>query len=47
MPKKSKKHPIEMTDEEALKHLFHPEIAKAVRQHLKDQTKPAPKQKEK
>jgi hypothetical protein len=32
--KKSKKHPMEMTDEEALKHLFHPEIVKAVRKHL-------------
>ena len=40
MPKKSKKHPSQMTDEEALKHLFHPEIVKAVRKHLKDQTKP-------
>ena len=28
MPKK-KKHPMEMTDEEALNHIFHPEIAKA------------------
>jgi hypothetical protein len=40
MPKKSKKHPLEMTDEEALKHLFHPKIVKAVRTHLKDQTQP-------
>jgi hypothetical protein len=40
MPKSSKKHPIHMTDEEALKHLFHPEIVKAVRKHLLDQTKP-------
>gem|GEM_PF-6429999 len=40
--KKSKKHPMQMTDEEALKHLFHPEIGKAVRKHLKGQTaKPA------
>ena len=39
MPKKAKKHPMEMTDEEALKHIFHPEIAKAVRKHLKGQTK--------
>jgi len=29
--KKSKKHPMEMTDEEALKHLFHPQIVKAVK----------------
>jgi len=38
MPKK-KKHPMHMTDEEALKHLFHPEIAKAVRKHLKGHNK--------
>jgi len=45
MPKK-KKHPMEMTDEEALKHIFHPEIAKAVRKHLRTQEKkgkPKPK----
>jgi hypothetical protein len=41
--KKSKKHPMEMTDEEALKHLFHPKIVKAVQTHLKGQTSPAPK----
>ena len=38
MPKK-KKHPMHMTDEEALKHLFHPEIVKAIRKHVKGQTK--------
>jgi hypothetical protein len=42
MPKK-KKHAMEMTDEEALKHLFHPEIVKAVKRHVKDQTKPGKK----
>jgi hypothetical protein len=31
MRKKLKKHPLQMTDEEALKHLFHPEIVKAVK----------------
>ena len=36
MPRK-KKHPMEMTDEEALKHLFHPKIAKKVKDHLKEQ----------
>jgi hypothetical protein len=36
MPRK-KKHPMHMTDEEALKHLFHPEIVKAVRKHVKGQ----------
>jgi hypothetical protein len=34
MPKK-KKHAMELTDEEALKRIFHPEIVKAVRKHLK------------
>ncbi len=34
--KKSKKHPMEMTDEEALKHLFHPKIVRAVKKHLKE-----------
>jgi hypothetical protein len=38
MPKK-KKHAMELTDEEVLKRVFHPEIAKAVRKHLKVQTK--------
>jgi len=33
--KKSKKHPHDMTDEEALKHIFHPKIVRAVKQHLK------------
>jgi hypothetical protein len=42
MPKK-KKHPMEMTDEEALKHLFHPKIVKAVQKHTKEQTEEAPK----
>src|SRR5204863_9899930 len=50
MPKK-KKHPMHMTDEEALKHLFHPEIVKAVRKHVKGQSKqeqkPKPKPKPK
>jgi hypothetical protein len=35
--KKLKKHPLEMTDEEALKHLFHPKIVRAVKKHLKEQ----------
>ena len=43
---KLKKHPMKMTDDEALKHIFHPEIVKAVRKHLKDQTpKPAKRKK--
>jgi hypothetical protein len=43
--KKSKKHPMEMTDEEALKHLFHPEIVKAVKRHVKGQTQKPSKRK--
>jgi hypothetical protein len=43
--RKSKKHPMEMTDEEALKHLFHPKIVKAVQTHLKGQTKTVTKKK--
>jgi len=35
--KKLKKHPMEMTDEEALKHLFHPKIVRAVKKHLQEQ----------
>jgi hypothetical protein len=38
MPTK-KKHPMHMTDEEALRHLFHPEIVKAVKKHVKAQSK--------
>jgi hypothetical protein len=34
MPKKVKKHPKDMTDDEAIKHLFHPKIVKAVKRHL-------------
>ncbi len=35
--KKLKKHPMEMTDEEALRHIFHPKIVRAVKKHLKEQ----------
>jgi hypothetical protein len=45
MPRK-KKHPTTWTDEEVLKNLFHPEIAKAVRKHINGRTK-KPKQKPK
>ena len=44
MPKK--KHPMNMTDDEALKHIFHPKIAKAVRKHLKGQSQEKPKPQE-
>jgi len=37
--KKLKKHPMKMTDEEALKHLFHPEIVRAVKRHIKGESK--------
>jgi hypothetical protein len=43
--RKSKKHPMEMTDDEVLKHLFHPKIVKAVQTHLKGQTKTVKKNK--
>jgi len=35
-PKKKKraKHPKNMTTEEALKHVFHPKIAKALKEHV-------------
>ena len=46
MPKK-KKHPMEMTDEEALKHLFHPKIVKAVQKHAKAETGKVPKRESK
>jgi hypothetical protein len=36
--KRVKKHPMEMTDEEALKHIFHPKIVKAVKKHLKTES---------
>lgn len=42
---KSKKHPMEMTDEEALKHIFHPKIVKAVTNHLRGEEKRKPKAK--
>jgi hypothetical protein len=38
---------MEMTDEEALKHLFHPEIVKAVKRHAKGQTLKPSKRKKK
>jgi len=37
--RKPKKHPHDMTDEEALKHIFHPKIVRAVKKHLKTQGK--------
>jgi hypothetical protein len=46
MPKK-KKHPTQWTDTEVLKNVFHPEIAKAVRKHVKGQTKSEKKENQK
>jgi hypothetical protein len=47
MRKQLKKNPREMTDEEALKHLFHPEIVKAIRKHAKGEKKTTAKRKSK
>jgi hypothetical protein len=33
-PKKPKKHPMKMKTHEAVDHLFHPKIAKALKQHV-------------
>ena len=33
MPKK-KKHPKDMTNDEALKHLFHPKAVKHIKEHV-------------
>ncbi len=38
MPRR-KKHPIEMTTEEAARHLFHPKLLKAMKQELAEQEK--------
>jgi hypothetical protein len=35
-PEPAEKHPRDMTTEEALDHLFHPEIAKAVRKAVQE-----------
>jgi hypothetical protein len=32
---KSKKHPKDMTTDEAIKHIFHPEIVKHLKRHAK------------
>jgi len=33
---KSKKHPKHMTTDEALKHIFHPKIAKHLKRHVEE-----------
>jgi len=32
--RKWKKHPKDMTTDEAIKHVFHPKIAKALKKHI-------------
>ncbi|MFL6437040.1 MAG: hypothetical protein ACJ71Q_05625 [Terriglobales bacterium] len=32
--RKSSKHPKDMTTDEAIKHVFHPKIAKALKKHV-------------
>jgi hypothetical protein len=34
MPKKSKKHPIEMTSDELATHVFHPKVLEAAKAHI-------------
>jgi hypothetical protein len=34
MTKKIKKHPKDMTSDEAVKHLFHPKVVKHLKKHL-------------
>jgi hypothetical protein len=47
MPKKSKKHPKDMTDQEAAEHLFHPKIVQVVHEHLSNPPKRRPVSKSK
>ncbi len=39
-PEPSPKEPREMTSEEALENLFHPEIVKKVREHVRESDEP-------
>jgi hypothetical protein len=34
MPKRMKKHPIEMTSDELAAHVFHPKLLKAAKKHI-------------
>jgi hypothetical protein len=34
--RKSKKHPKDMTTEEALRHVFHPKIVKHLKKHVEE-----------
>jgi hypothetical protein len=34
MPKKSKKHPTEMTSDELAAHVFHPKVLRAAKKHI-------------
>jgi hypothetical protein len=40
MPKKFKKHPAKMTSEELAKHVFHPKVLKAAKEHVKSLNAP-------
>jgi hypothetical protein len=40
MPKKIKKHPIEMTSDELATHVFHPKVLKAAKKHLERMNAP-------
>ena len=40
----SPKHPADMTSEEALDHLFHPEIARKLREHAQEEPDPDPEE---
>jgi hypothetical protein len=42
MPKKSKKHPIEMTNDELAAHVFHPKLLKAAKKHIERLNAPKP-----
>ena len=40
MPRKIKKHPIEMTSDELAAHVFHPKVLKAARKHIDRMNEP-------
>ncbi len=42
MPKKSKKHPIEMTSDELAAHVFHPKLHKALKKHVESENAKSP-----
>ncbi len=42
---KPQKHPSKMTTDEAIKHLFHPEVVKGMKQHVEELDRKKPKKK--